>query len=731
MTVLLFKNFSWRGWLLGAFLPLPVMAQSFDVAAAGTPDPTLPAADVPAPDFSKKAESASTPPPEQSAEPAAPLRVTLNGKPLPTPEPLPMAAASPEKIVPLVEPDKDPKTPAQEAAAAKPAPSATPQPPDSVPLPDITSTPDIAPKPGSYDALSSTAPMTPSQNVVINLINRLVQRGVLTKEDAAELIKQAEADTLIAQEQVARQQAEIAQAAAAQMIQDHAAIMQADAQPPPDENAISVSYVPEMIKQQMREQIRVDIMQQAREEGWIAPHKLPPWVTKLQPFADIRVRYEADFFPAGNDNTGAFPNFNAINTGEPFDVAGNEFSPQLNVDQDRNRMRLRARFGIAADLGEDFSAGLRIATGENNSPVSANQSLGLANQSQGGQFSKYAIWLDRAFIRYTWGETPLTKLDVTFGRFDNPFFTASTIMWDDEIGFDGVALQASYEVARGFAPFIVAGAFPVFNTDFNFSSNQPSKFKSTDKWLLAGQAGFDWQVDKLFNVEFGGGYYYFYNVEGRLSTPYTPLTPDDAGDTDDTRPSFAQKGNTYMALRNIIPDASNDFGTINQWQYFGLATPYQVLAFSGKLDFNKFEPFVVSLSGEVAYNLAFNQEEINAVAVNNRGALDDDLSDDIGVYEGGNLAWAVQIQVGTAALEKRWDWNLGFGYRYVESDAVIDGFAESDFGGGGTNLQGYVVSGNLALSSNVWIGVRWMSAESIAGPPFKEDIIQFDINAKF
>jgi len=27
--------------------------------------------------------------------------------------------------------------------------------------------------------------------------------------------------------------------------------------------------------------------------------------------------------------------------------------------------------------------------------------------------------------------------------------------------------------------------------------------------------------------------------------------------------------------------------------------------------------------------------------------------------------------------------------------------------------------------------VRWMSADSIAGPAFKDDIIQFDINAKF
>jgi hypothetical protein len=55
-------------------------------------------------------------------------------------------------------------------------------------------------------------------------------------------------------------------------------------------------------------------------------------------------------------------------------------------------------------MGDSFSAGLRIATGENSSPVSPNQSLGLANQ-QGGQFSKYAI-CDRAFLKWEAGVQP-------------------------------------------------------------------------------------------------------------------------------------------------------------------------------------------------------------------------------------------------------------------------------------------------------------------------------------
>ena len=87
--------------------------------------------------------------------------------------------------------------------------------------------------------------------------------------------------------------------------------------------------------------------------------------------------------------------------------------------------------------------------------------------------------------------------------------------------------------------------------------------------------------------------------------------------------------------------------------------------------------------------------------------------------------------LGDAVLQKGGDWNTSLGYRKVESDAVVDGFCDSDFGGGGTNLKGLTVGTNLALSSNVWLGVRWMSATQVAGPTFKNDIIQFDINGKF
>jgi HEPN domain-containing protein len=642
---------------------------------------------------------------------------SLMGADLSTQPPEMPPSVAPDSVVPP-NPASDPALftqtdPSNAIAQADAVPLSSPS---TTSAPSEPTTPAPAAQPSTLNSQPSTLNPSKSQNVTVNLINRLVERGILTKQDSTDLIQQAEKDAsdarIEAQQGAMQAAAQAAQAAVAQAVP-----------PPPSEDSVRVTYIPEIVKNQMRDQIKQEVMDQAREENWAAPRTLPEWAPRFRFTGDVRIRYEGSYYPKGNDNTGGFPNFNAINTGAPFDTAGNTFSPQYNVDQQRTRVRLRARLAAEVDLGEGFTSGMRIATGDSNSPVTTNQTLG----GSGGDFSKYQLWLDRAYIKYQ-ASNKDGSLTVNVGRFDNPFFS-TTALWDDDLGFDGIAGQGKYEVAKGVTPFLTGGLFPVYNTDLNFATNSPTKFKSRDKWLSAVQSGVEWKIDKDLTAKAAVAYYHFTNIEGKLSDPYTPLTNQDAGNTDTSRPSFAQKGNTYMALRDIVGDSTNNYGTSNQWQYYGLATPFHELAFTGRLDYNRWEPFQVSLVGEFIRNLAFNRSAIESIAVNNRGATSS--TNTSGAYEGGDTAWMVTFKVGAAALQKRWDWNADIGYRYVESDALVDGFADSDFGGGGTNLRGFTIGGNLALSSRVWLGARWMSASSIAGPTYKNDILQVDLNAKF
>ena len=543
----------------------------------------------------------------------------------------------------------------------------------------------------------------PSENVTVNLINRLVAKGILTQAEAGVMIQQAEADA--------------ANAAAKNDI--------ATLPPEPSvEDEMRIAYIPDVVRNQMRDQIQQELMAQAREEKW-SEKQYPEWTSRYRLFGDLRLRSDSTFFPEGNDNSGAFPNFNSINTGAPFDVSGTQFSPQYNVDQDRHRTRLRARVGTEITLGDGFNGGIRLASGSDSSPTSTNQSLG----GSGGNFSKYAIWLDRAFLSYDAGPGDGEELKFLVGRFDNPFMSTE-MHWDEDVGFDGLAMRGKVRINDAVSTFFTAGYFPVYNTDFNFASNQPEKFESTDKWLSGAQLGVEWKISDELNAKLGVAYYDFDGVQGELSSPFIPLSSSDAGDTDSTRPSFAQRGNTYMALRDIDNStAANDFGNKYQYQYYGLASEFRNFTVTGKLDYDHFEPVRLSLVGELTKNVAFDSSEIDNIAVNNRGPSA--KAGKVGAFEGGDTAWHLSFLVGDPALEKLWDWQAGVGYRYIESDAVVDAFADSDFGGGGTNLQGFTLGGNVALSKAVRCGMRWMSADEIAGPPLSSDVFLIDLNAKF
>lgn len=580
-------------------------------------------------------------------------------------------------------------------------------PADTAPDPvlEVPLSTDLPAEPAADTAADSTAAAAPSTSVTANLISRLVDKGILTREEADLMIRQAEGEA---------EQARQAQQAAADI-----AALPAD----PYGEETRVTHVPEVVKNQMRDEIKQELMAEAREGKW-SEKQYPEWTSRFRPFGDIRARYEAVYFPDGNDNTGAFPNFNAINTGSPFDTSGTQFSPQYNVDRDRTRARLRARAGTEILLGDGFNAGVRLATGDSNSPTSPNQTLG----GNGGNFSKYAIWLDRAFLSYDAGPGDGEELVFLLGRFDSPFF-ASEVQWDDDLGFDGLAVRGRVKLADSASTFFTAGYFPVYNTDFNFASNQPSKFESTDKWLTGAQLGVEWDITDDLKAKFAVAYYDFDNISGELSDPFTPLTPNDAGNTDTTRPAFAQRGNTYMALRDIKPTAANDFGTKYQYQYYGLASEFRNLTVTGKLEYDAFDPVRLSLLGEVTKNIAFDSGDINKKAVNNRGPAA--AGGGAGAFEGGDTAWNLNFLVGKPAMESFGDWQAGFGYRYVESDAVVDGFTDSDFGGGGTNVKGYTLGGSMALSPAVRVGLRWMSSDEVIGSPLSTDTLQFDINAKF
>jgi hypothetical protein len=487
-----------------------------------------------------------------------------------------------------------------------------------------------------------------------------------------------------------------------------------------------ITYVPELARLQIREQLRREILDQMKAEGWAQPSVVPKWLQKLRLSGDVRVRWEEALYPPGNGDTGQFPDFATINAGSPVDVNFIDLSGQkyLNVDQDRSRPRLRLRFGVDAEVSPGVTAGFRLASGENGGPVSPNQTLG----ASGGDFSKYPIWIDRAFIRGTTAKEGEPGLTGWAGRFENPFFRTEMI-WSENVNLDGLAGQGRVGLGDGLSGFATGGAFPLNITALAYPPERPQKLPSRDKWLFAGQLGGEWRGDRRL-VKLGVAFWDFYGVEGRASTPCDTNVKTVTCSTDDTRPTWAQKGNTYFPLRTPSDAAlvAESIGPTSRYQYFGLASPFRELSVTGRVEVPAGRLLKLTLDGETVWNLAFSRSQVARVALNN---CESHVGTTCTGYVGGGFGYLARLALGSPRMDAQWNWSASLTYRYVESDATIDAFPDSDFGLGGTNLKGISANTYLMVTDRVQLGVRWFSADEVAGPPFRVDVFQTDLVTRF
>lgn len=557
------------------------------------------------------------------------------------------------------------------------------------------------------------------------ILELLVARGVISQADADTIISQAEVVEPAPQQQ-----------ARAPLPQPGVAA----------DGTQTVTYVSPVVREQIAQQVRAELGTQAQAEGWSKPGETPEWTRRIQLYGDVRMRGEMRRYD--KDNGDIFWDYGALNAGQPFDI--NDKSPDyigapyVNTLENRERFRLRARLGVRAQITDWISADIRLATGADHGPVSTNQTLGADGTG------KYQLWVDRASIRLT----PIKDMAIDLGRFANPFFS-SDLIFDNDMNFDGVAVSGSAPINDRVRFFGTAGAFPIFNTDLNFGSqnagvenNVPRgrPYPSQDKYLFAAQAGVDAKLTDQIGVKLAGAYYHFDNMQAKLSDPcywYELVCSTDA-----MRPAFQQFGNTMTPLRTIVPNPINP-DLSPEPQYFGYASKFQILHVRGQLDYKPSDSFGVRLEGDYVRNLGWKRSEVGARALNNLGpdirvpnTETPDPNDTIlvnGPYQGGNQGWQARLTVGTVMnlnlagdwAAKRGDWNAWLAYRRLESDAVIDAFADSDFHIGGTNNRGWQIGGNYAIAKNTILGFRWLSAEEIASAPFSIDRGFLDIMTRF
>ncbi len=549
----------------------------------------------------------------------------------------------------------------------------------------------------------------PAESAMVKLIRGLIQSGTLNKDVGEALLAQAQTEAMAAQ------QAQRQVAAAAVPVAGTAAMR-------PEAGDVRVPYISQTVRDQIRDEVKGQVMAQARTEGWAAPNETPEWTKRIRIEGDMRLRSESRFYTRSNDNE--ISDFAALNASGPYDVNTNTtvaLPPLLNTRQDRkNLLRARARFGVFADISDTTTAGIRLATGSDESPVSTTQTLG-------GGLGKKNIWLDQAWI----SNKPTDWLKITGGRFGNPF-VSTDILFSNDLNFDGVAAQFDKKFSNdALSMFGTLGIIPLEYSSDNSPKDSREKMKSETKWLLGAQIGANWKLDSTNQLRGAVAYYSFQNISGKLSEPCALYAGASSCSTDWSRPAFMQKGNTMMLLRNIALNPANPANTPMP-QYVGLASKFQLLDLNARWDTKVFGDYGFRLDGNYIRNLAYDADEMFR---RSSGGIANNF-DDTGLggrehFQSGGNAYMLQATLGKPNPALRGEWNVSASYKYIEADALPDGYNDSSFHLGGTNARGYTLASTYAFDKNTSLSGRWMSSKNISSKPFAIDVLQLELNTRF
>jgi hypothetical protein len=532
------------------------------------------------------------------------------------------------------------------------------------------------------------------RNTTLNLIDALVERGVLDRAGADALIKSAQ------------------QKAVADVQTQAAGAVKPDATAGGKGKTLHIAYIPESVREDLRADVKAslrddvvtEVKEQARQERWGVPAALPEWIDRFSFNGELRLRAQGDQY--GSDNQpDSYLDWPAINDAGGLTKAGDKLF--LNTTDSRSRIRERLALGIDARVAEGLKAGIRLTTSNDKSPTSTNQTLGQSGQS-------YDIVLDRAFLRYDYVD--LRGYDwLTFwgGRAENPWFSTDNL-FDTDLSFEGFATTLRYGFAKpdaygastagssaatwGFTQsrslYLTLGGFPL------------QEFASTphDKWLLGAQTGVDWGFADGSRLKFGAAFYDYVN---------TRAEPNEFGsrDNDYSAPEYFTKGNSVVRISNDVGEKGSDPRLV------GLAADFNIVDLTLAYDFALLDPTHVIFTADYSRNVGYDRAEI----LRRTG---DDIAER-------NKAYQLRLDVGYPKTRRLNEWNVFLNYKYLERDSVLDAYTDSDFHLGGTDTKGWSIGGNYGIANNTWLTAKWTSTEAIDGPPLGIDSLLLDLNARF
>lgn len=324
---------------------------------------------------------------------------------------------------------------------------------------------------------------------------------------------------------------------------------------------------------------------------------------------------------------------------------------------DRNRYRMRARFGFTKQMGFGVTGIVRLATaaGRNTTGWDYSGEATSTNQTFTDAFDTKGVWLDQAYVTWT---PDIAGHYFTFGggKMANPF-VSTIVVWDTDVNPEGFFQKLNFK----------KDAFEVFGTAGQLFLRENSK--AADAYMLAYQGGVNVKMEKA-GATFALAYYDYHNYEMNYK---------------------ATNGNST----HLLPDGKTtilgavDFNMVNvygRFNYSGLKLPVEV-----------FGDYTVNTGDQAT-----------------------------GSHAGQDTAWSVGGTLGQN--KKQRDFSIFYRYAWIESNAVVGYFADSDFGF--ANRKGHHFAFKYSVYDKLAVGMAFFSTNKITSPdPWNR--LQLDLEYKF
>jgi Putative porin len=398
---------------------------------------------------------------------------------------------------------------------------------------------------------------------------------------------------------------------------------------------------------------------------------------------------------------------------EPF------FGGPPDSSLDRVRGRVRARFNATADLGEQFRAGISLASGDINDPVSTNQTLT-------GFYTRKTIALDQAFVEFT--PKQFKPLTLTGGKFRYPWYNTE-LTWDKDLNPEGAAETLTFPLeTRVLKRIALVG--------FELPFAEMARTAAADKRIFqhityGGQLQTAWAILPNVKLNAYAGYYNFQGADtialalARASSknPQTPLT----GLLPLNSSSPVQNSMYTTTSNTVITIAGTSYPTgVSSVTNAQFSSKFGLLDTLARLDIDTGHARLpLTFLGDFVQNTEACANVVNLLSPPANTSTQTFTQTHNAVCDPRQRQgyWA-EARIGR--LQEKGDWQIGYTRMYIEREAVLGNFNYSELRQG-TNVTQHRVDAFYLLEPNVQLGFTALIGRPLASTEPWLTRLQFDV----